>query len=78
MNLMMVAAAERNRELVADFATECPALRKAQMMGIRGQPATSEARLSSNALEVIPITDAARFWQSQNALIDRFRPALIL
>jgi hypothetical protein len=34
MQLAMVAATQRNRELVADLATECLPLDKAQMMRV--------------------------------------------
>ena len=39
MQLMMMPAAQRNRELIADLAPECPALREAQVMGIARPPA---------------------------------------
>ena len=44
MNLTMVSATERDRELVADLAAERPCLGKAQMMGIGGTAAADEAR----------------------------------
>jgi hypothetical protein len=34
MQLAMMSAAQRNRELVADFAAERPVLRESQMMGL--------------------------------------------
>ena len=37
MDLTMMSPAQRNSELVADLAAECVALRKAQMVGIRGR-----------------------------------------
>ena len=43
--LAMMAAAERDGELVADLAAERRCLRKAQMMGIGGPAAADEARL---------------------------------
>ena len=45
MNLTMVSATERDRELVADLAAERRCLGKAQMMSIGRTPAADEARL---------------------------------
>ena len=36
MNFAMVSAAQWDGELIADLAAECPALRKSEMVGIRG------------------------------------------
>jgi hypothetical protein len=40
MDLTMVRATQRHRELVADLATEGTALRETQVVRIRGAPAT--------------------------------------
>src|SRR5262249_35036051 len=45
MDLTMVSATERDRELVADLAAERRCLGKAQMMGISGTAAADKARL---------------------------------
>ena len=45
MQLTMMGPAERDRELIADFAAERARLRKPQVMGITGLSPTHEARL---------------------------------
>ena len=45
VELTMMPAAQRHRELIADLAPERPALCKAQMMGIARPTAADEARL---------------------------------
>ena len=56
MNLTMVSATERDRELVADLAAERRCLGKAQMMGIGGAPAADQARLLGYRLDVVAVT----------------------
>lgn len=56
----MVSATERNGKLIADFAAECPALRKAQMVSIRGASATNQAWLLRHISNVVTVTDPAR------------------
>ena len=60
MNLTMVSATERDRELVADLAAERRRLGKAQMMGIGGAAAADEARLLGYRLDVVTVADAPR------------------
>jgi len=43
------ARGRENRELIADFETDCPELRKPQVMGIAGLPAADQARLRGAA-----------------------------
>jgi len=57
MNLTMVSATERDRELVADLAAERRCLGKAQMMGIGGAAAADQARLLGYRLDVVTVTD---------------------
>jgi hypothetical protein len=57
MNLTVMSATERDRELVADLATERRSLGKAQMMGIGGAAATNETRLLGNRFDVVTVTD---------------------
>ena len=45
MQLAMMTAAERHRELVADFEAECSWLRKPQVMRIGRLPAADQAGL---------------------------------
>ena len=44
VDLAMVTAAEWNREFIADLTAECPALRKAEMVGICRLPAADRDR----------------------------------
>ena len=57
MDLTMVSATERDRELVADFAAERRCLGKAQMMGIGGTAAADEARLLGYRFDVVTVTN---------------------
>ena len=45
MWLPMVASAERHSKLIANFKTECPRLRKTQVMRIRRLPPADQTRL---------------------------------
>jgi hypothetical protein len=45
VNFAMVSPAQRDRELVADPAAECPVLHKAQMMGVTGPSSADQAAL---------------------------------
>ena len=45
MQLPVVPAAERNRELIADLEADCPGLGKPQVMRIARLPAADQARL---------------------------------
>jgi hypothetical protein len=65
----MAPAAERNSELVADLAAECPALSKSEMMGICRLSAANQATMGDRS-DVIPVTHAAGFGYGQHALID--------
>ena len=66
----MVPSTQRNRELIADLATERAALRKAKVMGIRGAATANHASLLGDVLDVVPITNSARLRQGQYSLID--------
>jgi hypothetical protein len=57
MNLTMVSATERDRELVADLAAERRCLGKAQVVGISGAAAADEAWLLGYQLDVVTVTD---------------------
>jgi hypothetical protein len=45
MNFLVMSAAERHREFITDLESDCPRLRKAQMMRIRRLLAANETRL---------------------------------
>ena len=46
------------------------------MMGIRGAAAANQTRLLGNIFNVIPVTNPARRWQRQHALINNSGPPL--
>ncbi len=46
MQIAVMATAERDRELIADFESDCAGLGKAQMMRIGGLSAANDARAS--------------------------------
>jgi hypothetical protein len=48
MNLSVMPAAQRNRELIADLKPECLELSKAQVMGVGWLTPTDETRLRRN------------------------------
>src|ERR1700723_3666629 len=54
----MIAAAERDGELVADLSAKCPALGEAQVVGVAGLPAADQAGLRRDEPEVIAVADA--------------------
>ena len=65
MDFAVVAPAERDGELVADFAAECAALGEAQVMGVAGLPAADQAGLLCDEPEVIAVTDTPRFREEE-------------
>ena len=66
----MMTAAQRNGELVAHFAGESAALRKAKVVGIGRKPAAHEARAGCHQLDVIAIANPSGLRQRQYVLID--------
>ena len=71
MHLAMVSSAQGNGVLIADFASECPALGKSKVVGIRGSAAANQTRVLGNSFDVISVTNPAWLRQGQHALIDR-------
>ena len=67
----MVPAAERNGELIADFAAECLALRKSEMVGICRPSAANQAGMLGDRSDMISVTHPTGFRHRQHALIDR-------
>src|SRR6266571_2563894 len=63
VKLAVMQAAKRNRELIADLATERPRLRKAQMMRLGWQACADEAGLSRYKFPVKLIAQANVFGQ---------------
>jgi hypothetical protein len=56
MDFAMMTAAERNGELIADLAAECPVLGEAEMMRIRRPSATDQTRMLGDRSNMIPVT----------------------
>ena len=61
MELPMVRTAERDRELVADLATKCPMLSKAEVMRFSRLPTAHQARLLGDKIAMGFVTHPARF-----------------
>ena len=66
----MVAAAQRNGELIADLAAKGAVLGKAQVMGITGRAVADQARLLGHEPNVLLVANAARLGMGQMALVD--------
>jgi hypothetical protein len=78
VDFAMVTAAERNSELIADLAANCPALHKLEMMGICRPSPADQARMLGDRSDVIPVTRPTGFGHGKHAFVDRARapPAL--
>ena len=61
MDLTMMHAAERHRELIADLAAECHGLCEAQMMGVGGLATAHNTGLGRHKLAVKLVAQSARF-----------------
>jgi hypothetical protein len=73
VDLTVVPTAQRNGELIADFAAESARLGKAHMVGIARRPPANQTWLPGNESDVLPITDAPWFGKGQNRLVDPLR-----
>ena len=73
MQLSVMAPAKRHGELVTDFKTHCPRLRKAQMMRIGRLPAANQARLGGNKFQVCLVAQALGLGDSELAFVDSGR-----
>ena len=62
--------AERHGKLIAHLAPESPRLREAQMMRIRRPPTANETRLLHNVSDMIAVSNATRFRECEDALIN--------
>ena len=60
MDLAMMAAAERDRELIADLAAQRPMLGEAQMMGIGRPAAANQTGLLGDKPNVVAVAYPAR------------------
>ncbi len=70
VNFSMVTSAERDGELVADLAPECPKLGKANMVRIRRLSSTDQAGLRRDELRVLFVANTARLGEGQDPLVD--------
>ena len=70
MQIAVVRAAERDRELITHLHPERSRLRKAQVMCVCRLPAANETRLSGDKLQVFFVADALGFAQRQGRLVD--------
>jgi hypothetical protein len=70
MDFAMVAPTQWDRELIADLTAKGRRLGKAQMMGIGRTPAADQASLFRNRFDMLPIANAARHRQCQDALVN--------
>ena len=60
MHLAMVSSTQWHSELVAHFATKRPALREAQVMGIRRLATANQTRLLCHISDVTPVSHPTR------------------
>jgi hypothetical protein len=70
VDLTMVNAAERHRELVAHLATKRTRLCKPKVMCIRGLTPTDKAGLRGNELTMFFVADAPRLVDRKHAFVD--------
>jgi hypothetical protein len=73
MHFAMMSSTQGDGELIADLSAERPALRKAQVVGIRRLTTANQTRLLGHMSDVVAVSHSARFRQSQHALIDSLR-----
>ena len=73
MDFAVVSATERDREFIADPSAKRPRLRKAQVMGIGGNPPADQAWLLGNRFDMLPVPNAPRRRQCQYGLVDNGR-----
>ena len=70
MNLTVMRAAQRHRELIAYLATERTGLHKPQMMRIRRTPTANQAGLFDDMPDMIAVTNASWFRKYQDTLVN--------
>jgi len=66
----MVSPAERHSKLIAHFQSDPAYLGVSEMVCIRRRPAADEARMPSDKFQMFFVAQAARFRESENALVD--------
>ena len=60
MDLAMMSAAQRDRELVADLAAKGWRLRKLQVVSVSGNPTADQARELGNRFHMLPVANPPR------------------
>jgi hypothetical protein len=78
MDLTVVRATERHRELVADLATERTRLREAHMVWIGGPATADQARLFNHMPDMVAVTNPTRFREDKHTLVYLRRRAGLL
>jgi len=73
MDFVVVGAAERHGELVADLAADSARLGKAKVMGVGRAAATDDAGLLADMAEVIVAASAPWFAEGEVGLVDAGR-----
>ncbi len=71
MNFTMMAAAQRDGELVAHLAAQSPVLRKAQVMSVGRLAAANETGMLGNEPDMLAIAKPTWFGEGEGALVDR-------
>jgi hypothetical protein len=66
----VVSSAQRDRKLVARLTAQRSALRKAQVMGIRGSASANQAGLLGHISNMLTVTNPTRLRQRQNTLVN--------
>ncbi len=70
VKLAVVAAAQRNGELVTRLAAKRPRLRNTQVMGIGRLAAADQARLVGDKSQMVLVADAPRLREREGAFVD--------
>jgi hypothetical protein len=70
MDLTVVRATERHRELVADLATERTRLREAQMVWVGRPPTANQTRLFHEMPDVVAVAKATRLRKGERTFFD--------
>ena len=70
VDLAMMAAAQRDGELIADLASERAVLREPKMMRIRGLAPTNQTWLFGHEFEVVLVPNPTRLREGEHALVD--------
>jgi len=70
MDLAVMAAAQRHRELIARFVAKRAMLREAQVMSVCRHAPANQTWLFGHELDVVLVADAAWFGAGQTALVN--------